>query len=413
GNFGGAILNGSQSGNSRLEVVNSTISGNSNGSGFGGGGIITYTQGPGTTATTTLLNTIISGNTAGNLATFTNSGGGATTFQSLGYNVSENGNGFLTQGTDITANPLLGPLQNNGGPTPTHALLTGSPALDKGDNTGSGVTTDQRGLGFARTIDLAGITNAGDGTDIGAFEAQTAPGGGGGFESDVAPRALNGDGSVTSTDVVQMRRFAAGLDVINTTTNEFQRADTAPRATAGNGFLDSGDVVQARRYAATLDPVTPAAGPTAQNPEPPPPSMLDEVYAYFFGREMRIGKAVFEGDAISFPIEMTAVGDEAAVGFTLEYDAAAMANPRISLGYGLADDAVLTLNTTEAGRIGVLIDSATALAITKGTARVITVTFDRIGESSNDKIAFTDVLAVKSMANSNGDLLAVRWIVSD
>ncbi len=411
-NFGGGILNGSTSGNSRLEAVNSTISGNINGLIFGGGGIVTYTQGAGTTATTTLSNTITSSNTPVNLATFSNSGGGATTFQSLGFNLSDNGNGFLTQGSDITANPLLGSLQNNGGTTPTHALLTGSPALDKGDNTGSGVTTDQRGLGFARTIDLAGITNTGDGTDIGAFEAQTAPGGGGGFESDVAPRALNGDGAVTSTDVVQMRRFAATLDVINTATNEYQRADTAPRATAGNGFLDSGDVVQARRYAATLDPLTAAAGPSAPNPEPPP-SMLDEVYAYFFGREMRIGKAVYDGDAISFAVEMTAVGDEAAVGFTLEYDAATMANPRISLGDGLASDAVLTLNTNETGRIGVLIDSATALAGTKGTNRVITVTFDRIGESSETKLGFTDALAAKSMADGNGDLLAVRWIVSD
>ena len=209
-----------------------------------------------------------------------------------------------------------------------------------------------------------------------------------------------------------MRRFAATLDVINTATNEYQRADTAPRATAGNGFLDSGDVVQARRYAATLDPLTAAAGPSAPNPEPPP-SMLDEVYAYFFGREMRIGKAVYDGDAISFAVEMTAVGDEAAVGFTLEYDAATMANPRISLGDGLASDAVLTLNTNETGRIGVLIDSATALAGTKGTNRVITVTFDRIGESSETKLGFTDALAAKSMADGNGDLLAVRWIVSD
>jgi hypothetical protein len=223
---------------------------------------------------------------------------------------------------------------------------------------------------------------------------------------------LNGDGAVTSTDVVQMRRFAATLDVINTATNEYQRADTAPRATAGNGFLDSGDVVQARRYAATLDPLTAAGGPTAPNPEPPP-SMLDEVYAYFFGREMRIGKAEYDSSTVAFPVEMLAAGDEAAVGFTLEYDPSTMSNPRVSLGNGLGDDVVLTLNINENGRIGVLIDSATALAGTKGTNRVITVTFDRTGESSKSKLAFTDVLAAKSMANSNGDLLAVRWIGND
>ena len=72
-------------------------------------------------------------------------------------------------------NPLLGPLANNGGSTRTHALLGGSPAIDKGSNSGSGVTTDQRGS--TRVVDLATVANAsgGDGTDIGAYEAQTDP----------------------------------------------------------------------------------------------------------------------------------------------------------------------------------------------------------------------------------------------
>ena len=64
--------------------------------------------------------------------------------------------------------PLLGPLQDNGGPTFTHALLSGSPAIDKGHSSGS--TIDQRG--FTRPIDLPDIPNApgGDGSDIGALE---------------------------------------------------------------------------------------------------------------------------------------------------------------------------------------------------------------------------------------------------
>jgi hypothetical protein len=64
--------------------------------------------------------------------------------------------------------PLLGPLQDNGGPVLTHALLAGSPAIDAGTN--SGVAFDARGQ--PRTIDNPAVTNAfgGDGTDIGAFE---------------------------------------------------------------------------------------------------------------------------------------------------------------------------------------------------------------------------------------------------
>jgi RTX calcium-binding nonapeptide repeat (4 copies) len=63
--------------------------------------------------------------------------------------------------------PSLGPLQNNGGPTETHALLVGSPALDTGINPLS-LAFDQRGAGFFR--------QSGPGVDIGAFELQLPPG---------------------------------------------------------------------------------------------------------------------------------------------------------------------------------------------------------------------------------------------
>ncbi|MEI8002523.1 MAG: right-handed parallel beta-helix repeat-containing protein [Actinomycetes bacterium] len=65
---------------------------------------------------------------------------------------------------------LLGPLADNGGPTFTHALLAGSPAIDAGPSTvptfdGNG--HDQRGVGYARVV--AGTV------DVGAFEVQPAP----------------------------------------------------------------------------------------------------------------------------------------------------------------------------------------------------------------------------------------------
>jgi CSLREA domain-containing protein len=60
--------------------------------------------------------------------------------------------------------PLLGPLQFNGGPTKTHALLAGSPAINHGANPLS-LSTDQRGPGFRRA--------AGGAVDIGAFEVQS------------------------------------------------------------------------------------------------------------------------------------------------------------------------------------------------------------------------------------------------
>ena len=53
---------------------------------------------------------------------------------SSGYNLSsDDGGGFLVAtGDQINIDPFLGPLKDNGGPTPTHAPLTGSPAIDRG-----------------------------------------------------------------------------------------------------------------------------------------------------------------------------------------------------------------------------------------------------------------------------------------
>lgn len=86
---------------------------------------------------------------------------------SLGYNLcSDGGGGFLTATGDQTnTNPKLGPLQDNGGPTLTHALLPGSPAINAGDpNFTPPPDYDQRGPGFPRVV--------GRSIDIGAFEVQ-------------------------------------------------------------------------------------------------------------------------------------------------------------------------------------------------------------------------------------------------
>ena len=194
---GGGIDNSVGEGSwSEADITQCTISGNSAGQGGG----ICNTEDGGGEAIMRVLSSTFNGNSAtegneiyngslnGSLANLeigatildsghpsanlTNSTGTVT---SLGYNLSsDDGGGFLNQPTDITnTDPLLGPLQDNGGPTFTHALLPGSPAIDKGFNF-SGSTNDQRGVGFVRTIDDPGLTNApgGDGTDIGAFEVQ-------------------------------------------------------------------------------------------------------------------------------------------------------------------------------------------------------------------------------------------------
>src|SRR5207248_4299647 len=56
-------------------------------------------------------------------------------------------------GDQINTDPILGPLQDNGGPTFTHALLPGSPTIDAGDpNFTPPPLFDQRGPGFDRVV---------------------------------------------------------------------------------------------------------------------------------------------------------------------------------------------------------------------------------------------------------------------
>lgn len=119
-------------------------------------------------------NTMVAGNTLTAGGAVANQIKGAVT--SLGYNLIGAAPNMTLTGTTTgnqlnVANALLDPdgLVLNGGPTRTIALMTGSPAIDKGKLQG-GVTTDQRGR--TRPFDNTSIPSAtgGDGSDIGAFE---------------------------------------------------------------------------------------------------------------------------------------------------------------------------------------------------------------------------------------------------
>jgi hypothetical protein len=98
----------------------------------------------------------------------------AGTVSSGGFNLDSGTSCGLAQpGDQQSADPQLGLLQDNGGPTATSAPAQTSPAIDGG--IGGGLTTDQRGL--PRPSDFAAFTNApgGDGSDIGAVELVAPP----------------------------------------------------------------------------------------------------------------------------------------------------------------------------------------------------------------------------------------------
>jgi hypothetical protein len=206
---GGGLYNGGDS----TTVANSTVSRNrvTSPTGFGGGGILNTFH-----SSLTTTNSTVSGNTAsmgGAIANYsgtatisastiadnssgiysrTDNGGGfslrnsllanmtgncavgqpspSTAISSANYNLSSDTSctGFAGSHDLNNVNPLVGPLANNGGPTQTHALLPGSPALDRVPVAGASCpATDQRGI--ARPQGAA--------CDIGAYEGalNTAP----------------------------------------------------------------------------------------------------------------------------------------------------------------------------------------------------------------------------------------------
>lgn len=155
--FGAGILDFNSAG--PITIRSSTVAGNTASMGGGGLGL--------TTAATTLTSTLVANNNAPvgpDIRDFAPAGA-----QSLAFSLVENTTGatLTTTGPNITGqDPKLGPLQANGGPTTTLALLRGSPALDKGFAIGS----DQRGA--PRPFDLSGVGSAagGNAADIGAYE---------------------------------------------------------------------------------------------------------------------------------------------------------------------------------------------------------------------------------------------------
>jgi hypothetical protein len=166
-NVGGGIDNYK----STVMLINSTVSNNS--AEFNGGGINV-----GFDSTVTLNSCLISGNSSSVTEgkEIYNSNGIVTTegFNLFGHSDESSAQAFynFTPGSnDVTAtsdgtiptalNALLHPLADNGGPTKTHALVTGSPAVDLDASCSTTeLTTDQRG--YPRPL--------GEGCDAGSFE---------------------------------------------------------------------------------------------------------------------------------------------------------------------------------------------------------------------------------------------------
>jgi len=216
-----------------------------------------------------------------------------------------------------------------------------------------------------------------------------------GFEGDVATR-FNGDAQYRSNDVEQERRFVSNIDQPNGATNEFERADTAPFATRGDGRLRADDFQQVVNYVAGLYPGAPGLIP-ADGPDGPifaAPSIFEERERKSdSSRVARVLSATAgAGNKVTVAVEFDAAGDEVVSLFTLNFDPSLLGNPEVKLADGMNAGTMLTVNSTNAkdGQLTILLDSATALAATRGQ-RVVTITFDVSAKASGEtRISFGD-----------------------
>ncbi|HBV65222.1 MAG TPA: hypothetical protein DEF45_19615 [Rhodopirellula sp.] len=147
-----------------LTIRNSTIARNTAAGGPGGG--IHVIDSPGTTCT---LSSVL-------LAENSSVGSGAdleVASLSASYTLvgTPGGHNLVNEANNnvVGVDALLLDLADNGGLTFSHELASGSPAIDQGANL-DGLYGDQRGSGFARTVDDGSVPNAADGTDIGSIE---------------------------------------------------------------------------------------------------------------------------------------------------------------------------------------------------------------------------------------------------
>jgi predicted outer membrane repeat protein len=157
------------SAHAKVTLINDTL--NLNAASAGSGVYADLSGGAGSTTSITLGNTLVAGAPSGAGTLFGKAASASATLTSLGHNLSSDKSGtFLTAAGDLTniTNPKLGPLQDNGGPTFTFALLPGSVAIDAGDDSLGGLTpsVDQRGV----TRPQDGGSGLGPHVDIGAFE---------------------------------------------------------------------------------------------------------------------------------------------------------------------------------------------------------------------------------------------------
>jgi parallel beta-helix repeat protein len=209
GSGGGITLQGASS----FTIQNCTIANNS--AAGNGGGIVNLA------GTLSIESSIVAKNKASIVGDDINGSANFAKFNLIGetdgaFGVTDPSNKTGTKAVPL--NPMIGSLNNNGGPTLTHALLAGSPCINTGSNP-AGKTSDQRGSPILRV--------SGGQADIGAFETS------------LAVASIADAGADTLRQAVSAANFQPGADTITFDPAFFGSAKTVALITGEIAISDA------------------------------------------------------------------------------------------------------------------------------------------------------------------------------
>jgi hypothetical protein len=330
--------------------------------------------------------------------------GGGATAAALVSNAGQAANGLLSVGVALPANAVFTPgTQEVAQVNFTLAFLTNAAS-----------TT----VGFGNQVTKSQVVDANANPLPANFAAGLVTVAPTPIAGDVWPRP-NGDETVTVADWVLEGRYVAGLDY-PTNASEFQRADCAPRATGGDGAVTIIDWVQVGRYMAGLDPRTPAgtnsgslSGPTgmvAQKHPPSGPVKNDQ------SRRLQVQSAVIlQGQSGKVSVNLEAVGDENALGFSLSFDPAVLTYTGFSAGSSLssANAATLIVNDKQAasGRLGIVLGLRMGANFPSGNQEVVTINFSTPSSASGSyPVGLTSQPVARQVSDALASPLTVEAI---
>jgi hypothetical protein len=383
GDGAGLYISGATDTSVEATIANTTTTGNR--ADNAGGGIHVVM------GTVTLNNTLVAGNRVGPGPSTTASDvlgalAAASASNLIGADTGMTGVMHGTNGNQVgmsgsPIDPRLGPLASNGGPTLTHALLPGSPALDAGDNALAVGVTDQRGVGFARIRDAADAGTVPT-VDIGSFEADPSV-------EDIANKTTAEDTPVTFT--FEVGDGATAFDSIAATSSD---STLLPNA---NAVVNS-DTVSTRTL--TLTPIANQSGTatitvTATKTVAGTPVSMADAFV------LTVGPVNDPPAVTAIANRAMAAGASAVVPFTVgdtETAATALTVTAASSTQTVVPDASLVVSSGGAGR------TLTLTANTIGTA-TITVTVSDGSLSASTSFVLT-VHAVNHTGDFNGDGVA-------